>query len=193
MTDPVITGAREAGCERDVLDTVTLTGAEEGPAELDAFGRRVREGAQSMQAEGKNLWERIKEKGAETRDRAAAEAEQRRINGALGRPVTRVILDRGDRVILNVGEIITHRAVAMARTEGVLEILLDSVATGEPTFSEDYLRAPAPGRAALEGSRVPVQDRPPEESRAGGGLDELVNEQADEDARQGPDGPVRPR
>ena len=193
VTDPVIARAREAGCERDVLDAVTVVEADDKPAELDAFGSRVREGAQSVQAEAKNLWERIKEKSADARDRAAAENEQRRINGALGRPVTRVILDRGDRVILNVGEIITHRAVEMARTEGVLEILLDAVATGEPTFSEDYLRAPEPGRAALEGSQVPVQDRPPEVPRTEGGLDPLVNDQADEELRRDPEGPGRPR
>jgi hypothetical protein len=74
-----------------------------------------------------------KEALSDTRDKAAQANEERRINGALGRPVTRVILDQADNVILNVGELITHKAVNDARQAGVLEILLDSVYTETPS------------------------------------------------------------
>jgi hypothetical protein len=36
------------------------------------------------------------------------------IADAIGRPVTKVILDREDNVILNLGDIITHQAVQRA-------------------------------------------------------------------------------
>ena len=67
----------------------------------------------------------------------------------MGRPVTRVILDRNDEVILNVGELITHQAIAISRQADVLEILLDSVYTVTPNLSLDELRAPEAGKAAL--------------------------------------------
>jgi len=67
----------------------------------------------------------------------------------LGRPVTRVILDPEDNVILNVGELITHRAVRQAEESGVLNILLSSVYTKEPEISDKELRASEQGMAAL--------------------------------------------
>jgi len=71
-----------------------------------------------------------------------ADDEQDRIKRALGRPVTRVILDSQDNVILNVGEIVTHQAVKRARQAGVLDILLDSVYEGELPLSTEDLRVP---------------------------------------------------
>ncbi len=67
----------------------------------------------------------------------------------MGRPVTRVILDPEDNVILNVGELITHRAVRQAEESGVLNILLSSVYTKEPEISDKELRASEQGMAAL--------------------------------------------
>jgi lactate dehydrogenase-like 2-hydroxyacid dehydrogenase len=71
------------------------------------------------------------------------------LNKHWGRPVTRVILDPEDNVILNVGELITHRAVSQAETSGVLNILLSSVYTKEPQISDKELRASEHGTAAL--------------------------------------------
>jgi len=68
---------------------------------------------------------------------------------SLCRPVTRVILDRQDQVILNVGELITHQAIAISREADVLEVLLDSVYTETPNLSLGDLRAPEAGKAAL--------------------------------------------
>lgn len=64
--------------------------------------------------------------------------------------MTRVILDPDDNVILNVGELITHRAISQAKEGEVLNILLSSVYTKEPEISDKELRAPEPGMAALE-------------------------------------------
>jgi uncharacterized protein YrrD len=105
-------------------------------------GERIQEGAA-------NMWDRVKETANELQGRSAQAIEQKRINGALGRPTTRVILDRNDGVILNVGELIGHKAIDSARSAGILDILLDSVYTETPHLSIDELRAPEKGKAAL--------------------------------------------
>ncbi|PSB50541.1 PRC-barrel domain-containing protein [Chamaesiphon polymorphus] len=103
---------------------------------------RVREGAL-------NIWEHVKETANDLQGRSKQAIEEKRIKGALGRPTTRVILDRNDEVILNVGELINHKAIDSAREAGSLDILLDSVYTETPHLSIDELRAPAKGRAAF--------------------------------------------
>ncbi|MEJ7654210.1 MAG: hypothetical protein WKH64_13260, partial [Chloroflexia bacterium] len=42
--------------------------------------------------------------------------EESRIKSALGRPVTRVILDSNDNVILETAQIVTNQAIEQART-----------------------------------------------------------------------------
>jgi uncharacterized protein YrrD len=115
-----------------------------------AAGQTVADGAASVKEGAANLLDRAKESLSDARERAADANEQRRINAALGRPVTRVILDQQDNVILNLGELITHKAVDEARVAGVLPVLLDSVYTATPDLTVDDLRAPEPGRASLE-------------------------------------------
>jgi uncharacterized protein YrrD len=105
-------------------------------------GEQIKEGA-------KTLWNQVQETASDFQQRSAYEIEERRIKGALGRPVTRAILDRNDEVILNVSELITHQAIEMARQEDVLDILLDSVYTQTPKLSLESLRAPEDGKAAL--------------------------------------------
>ena len=82
-------------------------------------------------------------------ERSARTLEEQRIKGALGRPVTRVILDQNDEVILNVGELVTHQALEAARSAGVLDVLLGSVYTQSPQFSKAEMSAPEPGKASL--------------------------------------------
>jgi hypothetical protein len=60
-----------------------------------------------------------------------------------------VILDLNDEVILNVGELITHKAIDSARSAGILDLLLDSVYTEKPQLSLEEMRAPSPGNSAL--------------------------------------------
>jgi hypothetical protein len=65
------------------------------------------------------------------------------IADAIGRPVTKVILDREDNVVLNLGDIITHQAVQRAHDSGGLDSLLQSVYKGQVEFRKDEMRAPA--------------------------------------------------
>jgi uncharacterized protein YrrD len=105
-------------------------------------------GEQIMEGAGA-VWNQVQETASDFQKWSANEIEDRRVKGALGRPVTRAILDRQDAVILNVSELITHQSIEMARREGVLDILLSSVYTETPNISLDEMRAPEDGKAAL--------------------------------------------
>jgi hypothetical protein len=102
-----------------------------------------------MQVGAKGLWSQVKETASDVQSRSTQAFEDKRIKGALGRPVTRVILGQQDEVILNVGELITHQAIASARQAQVLDLLLNSVYTAKPHLSLENLRAPQAGTAAL--------------------------------------------
>ena len=111
-------------------------------SQISHTGDRVQTGiAQSIE------W--AKQTGGKLRSQTSHALEEQQIKGALGRPTTRVILDRQDRVILNAGELITHKSIEVARRAEMLEVLLSSVYTKTPEFSEATLRAPEPGLAAL--------------------------------------------
>jgi uncharacterized protein YrrD len=161
VTEQVINRARTYHKEQELMDATGLStgdaarGAASGAATsisgaASSAGESVREGAQSAKVGAANLWERVKTRVGETQQTMAEEAEERRIKNAVGRPVTRVILDPQDNVILNVGEIITHQAVERSRAVGVLDMLLSSVYDKDPELAQDELRAPEPGQAALE-------------------------------------------
>ncbi|HIK14866.1 MAG TPA: hypothetical protein IGS53_06170 [Leptolyngbyaceae cyanobacterium M33_DOE_097] len=79
--------------------------------------------------------------------------EERRIKQALGRPVTRVILDTQDNVILDVGDLVTHQAIEKAAQADVLDILLSSVSMQAPDLSQADLRAHKPAIASLESAK----------------------------------------
>jgi hypothetical protein len=120
---------------------------------MDAPGRAVdtlsstyRQGASRSQSHSRTEYPEAKQH---------AVTEQNRIKQVLGRPVTRVILDAQDRVILNLGEIITNRSISEARHAGVLDILFDSAYTSDPHFTTDQMRAPKAGTAALEEKEPP--------------------------------------
>ena len=61
--------------------------------------------------------------------------------------MTKVILDREDNVILNLGDIITHQAIQRAHESGGLDSLLGSVYKGEVEFTKEEMRAPAEAQA----------------------------------------------
>lgn len=104
---------------------------------------------EQIQTGAANLWDKVKETTTGLQERSTEALEEQRIRGALGRPTTRVILDRQDEVILNVGELITHKAINDARLANVLGLLLDSVYTESPQLSLEELRAPGTGKSAL--------------------------------------------
>ncbi|PZV18813.1 MAG: hypothetical protein DCF20_01785 [Pseudanabaena sp.] len=142
VTPRVIERAKTNHQEQALLEAVGLTTGDALRVTGSNVGQQVKDGA-------KGLWEQVKETASNLQDHGSQAIEDRRIQGALGRPVTRVILDRHDEVILNVGELITHQAIAISREADVLEVLLDSVYTEKPNLSLSDLRAPEAGKAAL--------------------------------------------
>ena len=102
-----------------------------------------------LQEGAAKLWDKVKETASDLQERSTEAIDEKRIKGALGRPTTRVILDTNDEVILNVGELITHRSIETARSAGLLSLLLDSVYTETPHLSLDDLKAPGVGKSAL--------------------------------------------
>jgi pyrimidine deaminase RibD-like protein len=105
--------------------------------------------SEQVQAGVSQLWDKVKETASDLQGKSTQVIEEKRIKGALGRPTTRVILDPNDEVILNVGELITHKAIDSARSVGILDLLLDSVYTETPQLSVEELRAPTAGKSAL--------------------------------------------
>ncbi|HEX8237838.1 MAG TPA: PRC-barrel domain-containing protein [Abditibacteriaceae bacterium] len=146
---------------REILDQARLYGKEREVIAAAGIGA-ASAGVGTVTEHAAGVWDTIKQKAAEltgaAQDKKAeynTQAEQNRINNALGRPVTRVILDQSDNVILNTGDLITHAAIEHARTAGALEILLDSVYTADPEITPEMLRAREPGQDAL-----PTQAQP---------------------------------
>ncbi len=157
VTETVIERAKTYHKEQAILSAVGLS---KGDAVRDqtrqlagVAGSRLRATTQStgeqIQSGAKDLWTQVKETANELQGRSTEAIEEQRIKGALGRPVTRVILDQNDNVILNVGELITHKAISSARQSDVLDLLLNSVYTETPKLSLQELRAPQAGQAAL--------------------------------------------
>lgn len=107
----------------------------------ESAGETIAEGAQSVADEASSLWNRVTDRVSEIQEEQDRLYEQRRIERALGRPVTRVILDRDDNVILDTGELVTHASIERAREADVLKILLDSVSMQEPELDPSALRA----------------------------------------------------
>ncbi len=105
-----------------------------------------------------DLWARFTGKLAEMTDTAGQrlDAQQTRarldrINDSIGRPVTKVFLDRDDSVILDLGDLVTHQAIQRAADAGLLESLLDSVYTApDVTFSREEMRAGIGGDSTLD-------------------------------------------
>lgn len=157
VTETVIERAKIYRKEQAVLSAVDLS---KGEAVRDRTQRlagitgsklqaTTQATGEQIQSSAKTLWGQVKETANDLQGRSTEVIEERRIRGALGRPITRVILDQDDIVILNVGELITHQAIYLARQSDVLDLLLNSVYTETPKLSLQDLRAPQVGQAAL--------------------------------------------
>ncbi|MGB8701792.1 MAG: PRC-barrel domain-containing protein [Thermosynechococcaceae cyanobacterium] len=153
VTDTVIERAKVHHQEQALLNAVGLSTTQAMRKEADGAIARAGQTTHNLGHQATYAWSWVKESVDEVRERSTQALEEKRIRGALGRPVTRVILDRQDRVLLNVGECITHEAIETARQEEALDILLNSVYTKTPEFSNAELQATESGRAALKSVR----------------------------------------
>jgi uncharacterized protein YrrD len=157
VTAQVIERAKLNHQESALLDAVGLSaqGAMQSKASNLAAvgGDRLKSttaiATEQLQTGAANLWDKVKETASDLQERSSQAIDEQRIKGALGRPTTRVILDRQDQVILNVGELITHKSIEDARSSDLLDVLLDSVYTETPKLSLEELRAPGSGKSSL--------------------------------------------
>lgn len=154
VMEPVIDRARTYGKEAQLLNAVglTLATAVRSTASDTWLETKVhlKDQASVAQENFNTFWQSLQEQVEKLRGQSVLAIRKKLIEQALGRPVTRVILDTEDNVILNVGELITNRAIQQATENGVLNILLNSVYFKKPEISHQELRASEHGTAALE-------------------------------------------
>lgn len=137
VTEAVVSRARDLGAEEQLASATRsapgggVTGAATELRDSLADGlTNVSQETTELLGKARDWLGEKREQAESALERREREAQEAQIRDALGRPVTRVILTPGDRVILNVGEVVTHRAVDEARAAGVLDLLLGSVETG---------------------------------------------------------------
>jgi len=126
-------------------------------AEAQERDKQTQEAAEQISDTAGDLWDRFTAKIGEMTDSAGQRMDEKqtrdrlaRINDAIGRPATKVILDRDDEVILDLGDIITHQAVQQANDAGLLDTLLDSVYKGDVTFERDEMKAKVTASSTIE-------------------------------------------
>lgn len=151
IVDAAVQGRARAQGREEALIDATQAGAQ------PPISDQLAGGVASVTASASHLFDRAKQWLGEKREEVVSTvqeqeeaARQQSIKAALGRPVTRVILDPQDHIILNVGEVITNRAVQEAQRVGVLDILLDSVSHEPVSINPLEVRPQETGKAALD-------------------------------------------
>jgi len=150
VTPDLVERARAAG----VLDALYAAVGLERPVPVS---EQMASAASAAKETASDLWSRFTTRLSEMSDDAGrrldkqqTQAQLDRINDAIGRPVTKVFLDREDNVILDLGELITHQAVQRAYDAGMLESLLSSVYRMDVSFTQDQLKAPVRGDSTID-------------------------------------------
>jgi uncharacterized protein YrrD len=156
VTYHTIDKARQYHQEKALMSATGLSVTEAAKSQssivVQQAGSQTRELTDQVQYYASNTLGWAKQKANNLVNRSSNAIEEQRIKGALGRPVNRVILDPADRVLLNVGELVTHQSIAAARQANVLDILLSSIHDEAPEIGYYEMRAPQNGRTALPSS-----------------------------------------
>lgn len=159
VTQSDVERAKAAGKTGDLAKAVGMEKFDAGKADLaDAAGDAGDKAA--------GLWDTFTRKLGEVTDATGKRVDEEQtkqrlstIEDAVGRPVTKAILDLQDNVVLDVGDLVTHAAVQRAHEAGALDSLLGSVYKADITFEKEELKARKPGEATLEraaGQGAPV-------------------------------------
>jgi len=134
----------------------SLTAAVAAGAASDAK-RKAGQGVEQAADSIGSMWDRFVLKLGETRDEQgrqadAAQTAQRlaTIQDAIGRPMQKAILDRNDDLILDFGDIVTHKSIQLAHEAGMLDTLLANVHRATVSFPNDQLRARQPAQATID-------------------------------------------
>ena len=152
ITESDVARAKETGKEKALIASAGLgTASEKAQQTYSVAADKAGETWDAVKGKTAELTDSAKEKKSELDDAA----QKRKINHALGRPITRIVLAQDDTVILNTGDIITHKAIQMGRDNGVMDVILDSVYDEEPDLTPEMSRATEPGAAALPSQAQP--------------------------------------
>ena len=150
ITAEHVARAKETGNLKVLTQAATMGQASEVGDQTGAALEQLGDSAGS-------IWDKFTRKLSEVTDSTGQRMDQQqtksqldRIADAIGRPVSKVILDRDDSVILNLGDIITHQSVQRAHDNGMLDSLLSNVYKGEVTFERDEMRAQSQGDSTVE-------------------------------------------
>ena len=153
ITENDVARARETGKEKALIASAGLgTASVKAQQTYNAAADKTGEAWDAVKDKTADLTDSAKQKKSELDDAA----QKRKINHALGRPITRIVLAQDDTVILNTGDIITHKAIQMGRDNGVMDVILDSVYDEEPNLTPEMARATEPGAAALPSQAHPT-------------------------------------
>lgn len=130
VTDKVISRTQAYDKEQELMAAVCLN--QSSPDDyLQVRNQRFHERILSAKKARRGLGERIKDTISNFQERSAIIAEVWRIKRVVGHSANRVILDKQDKVILDVGELITYQVIEKARQANVLNILLSSVSRSD--------------------------------------------------------------
>lgn len=150
ITAEHVARAKESGNLKVLTQAATMGQASEVGDQTGAALAQLGDSAGSM-------WDRFTTRIAEMTDANGQRMDQQqtksqldRIADAIGRPVSKVILDREDSVILNLGDLITHQSVQRAHDNGMLDSLLANVYKGEIVFERHEMRAQIEGDSTVE-------------------------------------------
>jgi uncharacterized protein YrrD len=189
ITPEHIGAARDA----EVLDALRRAGgAQVGPSGAD----QASETLDQVAANASDMWGRFTARLSEMTDAAGQRIDQQQtkarldaIHDAIGRPVTKVFLDKDDEVILDLGDLVTHQAVQRAYDAGMLDSLLASVYKADVTFERDEMRAPVEGDSTIEkasGGATVVEDLARRAAGPGTGSEAAVARESSDPGAGGP-------
>ena len=187
--------------DADGLDALYAAADVERPVPVS---EQVSSAVQSATESASDLWSRFTNRIAEMTDSAGKrlDAQQTKarlasIHDAIGRPVTKVFLDREDTVILDLGDLITHQAVQRAYDAGMLDSLLASVYKApDVSFTQEQLKARIAGDSTIElasggatvldefSEQIAAVEAPPEPAEAAQDEAEAPDESQEPDGSQ---------
>ncbi len=149
ITGDHVTKAKETGNLKVLTQAATMGQASEVGDQTGAALGQLGDSAGSM-------WDKFTTKISEMTDATGQRMDQQQTKGqldkiadAIGRPVSKVILDREDSVILDLGDIITHQSVQRAHDNGMLDSLLSNVYKGDVSFERDEMKAKVDGDSTV--------------------------------------------
>jgi uncharacterized protein YrrD len=161
ITSEIVKRARATGNLPVLLQAADVGQAEESQ-------EKHAETTEELGDSARDVWDRFTAKLAEVTDSTGQRGDEQQlrsrlaqISDAIGRPVTKVILDRNDEVVLDLGDIITHQAVQQAHEAGMLDTLLACVYRGQVEFTRDEMKSRQQATASVErasGGAAVVED-----------------------------------